>query len=455
MGLAVLVRSSPNVQPASTASPVMGPDQWMSGPEQTWPPTAVLPAATEASALAVPAFWQCHSYVCSTVGMLPVTVFRDTDALDPQPGIIRQPDPNQTPMSFWAGVVSALALYGNSVNLITSRDRYGYPQTVKPVHPTLTAVRFMGNPMAPSIAAWYIAGQIYDPTDVWHIRSHKGRTGWPLGRGLIDTTTDPVAMALALQSYAASFFNNSGVPLGILKIHRPEITQAQADDARSRWINKYSGANSVAVLNELTDFTPVAFRPIDSQMIESRGESRIDMANLWSMPPTKLGAPVAGGTYRNAEQEEVQARNDAIAPWTVLLEQAISIDLLPRGQRAAWDLAASLRTDTLSLYQAYQAALGGPGPQSSWLLVDEVRARQNLDPMAISEAEFAAEVKAAGIEVAQEVAATAPPVAGLPPPVEGGPESSQPFPAGGPETTNQGAPGSPGAVQPSTNGAAK
>jgi HK97 family phage portal protein len=381
MGLGrVLVRSSPNVAPVSAAAAAVGPGTWTAGPAQ-FPPAPTLLPPTETQALSVPAFWRGCAYVCGSLGMLPITAFRGTDAVDPQPPVIVQPDPNQTPMAFWAGVAESLTLYGNSVCLITLSDRYGWPLTLKPVHPTMTAVRFSGNPMAPTIAAWYIAGQVYDPSEVWHVKSHLGRAGWPLGRGLIDTDSDAIAMALALQSYAAGYFNGGGMPTGVLKIHRPEVTQAQADQAKQAWVAKFSGASSIAVLNELTDFTPVAWRPIDSQMVESRQFSLIEVALMWGVPPSKLGANVGGGTYKNAEMEEVQARNDAVTPWVRLLEQAGSIELLPRGQHLQWDLTASLRTDTLSQFQAYQVALGGPGPQSQWMLVDEVRAQQNMDPM--------------------------------------------------------------------------
>jgi HK97 family phage portal protein len=238
--------------------------------------------------------------------------------------------------------------------------------------------------------------------------------------------SDAVSMEQALQNYAANYFINGGMPYGILKIHRPEITQAQADQAKSDWIAKYSGAPTPAVLNELTDFTPLAYRPVDSQMIESRQHGLIMMALAWGIPPSKLGASVGGGTYRNAQMEEVQARNDAVAPWTTLLEQAISLDWLPRGQKAEWDLGASLRTDTLSQYQAYQAAMGGPGPQSAWMLQDEVRAQNNMDPMAIVAAQVAKEVAAAGVEAVAEL----PAVPTNTPPRPGGPETATPYPAG-------------------------
>jgi HK97 family phage portal protein len=421
----VLTRSSPNVAPVSTSPP--GPSLFVTGPEQQFPASRVLPPPTESQALSVPAFWRGNAYVCGTVGMLPVTVFRGTEELDPQPAVIVQPDPNQTPMAFWAGVTESLALYGNSIALITSTDRYGWPLTLMPVHPTLAAVRFSGNPMAPVINTWYIAGQLYDPSEVWHVKSHLGRAGWPLGRGLIDTDSDAIAMALALQSYAAGYFSGGGMPSGVLKIHRPEVTQAQADAAKSSWIAKFSGVSSVAVLNELTDFTPVAYRPVDSQMVESRQFSLIEVALMWGVPPSKLGASVGGGTYKNAEMEEVQARNDAVAPWVRLLEQSASLLLVPRGQHVAWDLSAALNTDTLSQYQAYQLALGGPGPQSQWLLTDEIRARQNLDPMA----EVAAEL---GVEMPTLMAPAAPapaePAQPALPRVAGGPSTGNELPEG-------------------------
>ena len=411
MGLArLLTRSSPNAVPASLAPSAAPGATFAPGPEQTWPPSRILPTPTETSALSVPAFWYAAAVVCGRVGMLPVRAYRGTDIVDPAPGIVRQPDPNQTPMAFWAGVTESLALYGNAINIVTSRDRLGYPQTLKPIHPTLAAVRFTGNPMAPTIDAWYIAGEMYDPVDVWHVKSHLGRAGWPLGRGLIDTDSDPIAMALAVQSYAASYFNGGGMPAGVLKIHRPEITLKQADDAKANWVSKFAGRASIAVLNELTDFTPVSWNPVDSQMIESRQFSLIDCALMWGLPPSKLGAQVPGGVYKNAEMEEVQTRNDGVAPWTQLLEQAASLELLPNGQHLQWDLAAALMTDTLSEYQAEQFALGGPGPQSQWKLVDEVRARHNMDPISIVADELGVAVPP-GVELEPEPEPAPPPVA--------------------------------------------
>ena len=253
-------------------------------PVEGWPsPGRVMPAPNETSALSVPAFWRGHAYVCGSVGMLPVTGWRNGDQLDPQPAVLKRPDPMQTPMAFWSGCASAVTLYGNSVCVIVERDRLGYASALMPVHPLFAACRFGGDPSDPVIEGWYIAGKFYDPAQVWHVKSHLGRTGWPLGARLARRSADGIASAQAVQDFGSRYFTSGGMPTGVLKIHRPEITQAQADTAKANWVAKFSGTNEPAVLNELTDFTPVAYNPVDSQMIEARQMSLIEVALMWGM----------------------------------------------------------------------------------------------------------------------------------------------------------------------------
>jgi hypothetical protein len=60
------------------------------------------------------------------------------------------------------------------------------------------------------------------------------------------------------------------------------------------------------------------------------------------------------------------------------------------------------------------------------VLVDEIRAQQNMDPMAVVEAQITAQVVAAGVDVAEEL----PPVPTNTPPAVGGPEAATPYPQG-------------------------
>jgi HK97 family phage portal protein len=295
-------------------------------------------------------------------------------------------------MAFWAGVASSLTLYGDSVCLILDVDRLGYPTALKPIHPLHAAVRFgRGDQMEPDIVGWYVGGRFYDYSEVWHVKSHIHRTGQPLGIGLLEGVIEGISASQAQQDYRASFFANGGMPSGVIKVHRPEVGTEEAARLKAEWVQKFSGTSEPAVLNELTDFTPVAYKPVDSQMVESAELSVKDTALMWGLPVTKLGAQAGTGTYRNAESEERQTRG-AIAPWARLLEQAVSIDLLPRGQKAKWNLDAYLRADTETRFRAYSQALNN----QPWLLPDEVRALEGIDPMAHAEEDLPTDAAASG-----------------------------------------------------------
>ena len=350
----------------------------------SWWPSAnrVLPTpVSEESAQGLPPFWRGLAYVSGTVGMLPASALRGTDEVDPQPVVLTQPDPRpgQTAITYWSSLVRSLVLYGNGVSLITATDRLGYPTALRALHPLDVSVQFMGNPAEPDIGKWFVMGREVDASRIWHVRSYIGRTGWPLGIGLIDGATEGISLAQALQDYASGFFTGGAMPSAVLKVNRPELTVDDANEVRANFMSKFGGPRrQPAVLNSLTDVVPIASNPSESQLVEARQLSVADCALLFGLPPSKLGGQSAGMTYRNAEQEEIQARNDAVAPWARLLEAAVTLDLLPRPQRCVWNLDAYMRADTLTRYQAHAIALAG----QPWEIVDEVREIEGLDPIA-------------------------------------------------------------------------
>jgi HK97 family phage portal protein len=245
--------------------------------------------------------------------------------------------------------------------------------------------------MEPDIVGWYIGGQFYDYTQVWHVKSHIHRAGQPIGIGLLEGVIEGISASQAQQDYRASFFANGGMPTGIIKVDRPEVGAVEAARLKAEWVQKFSGTQEPAVLNALTDFTPVAYKPVDSQMIESAEMSVKDIALMWGLPVSTLGAQAGTGTYRNVESDERQTRA-AVAPWARLLEQSVSIDLLPRGQAAKWNLDAYLRADTETRFRAYSQALNN----QPWLLPDEVRALEGLDPMQHAQEDIPGDIAAAG-----------------------------------------------------------
>ncbi len=81
-------------------------------------------------------------------------------------------------------------------------------------------------------------------------------------------------------------------------------------------------------------------------------------------------------TYATVEGRALDFVRYSLQPWIIRLEQAMGT-LLPRGQRVQFNVNGLLRGTTLERYQAHQIAIA-----SGWLTIDEVRALEDLPPMA-------------------------------------------------------------------------
>ena len=90
-----------------------------------------------------------------------------------------------------------------------------------------------------------------------------------------------------------------------------------------------------------------------------------------------LGMSVEGSgmTYTNGNEDRQKLFEDGLQQYTTRISQALS-DLLPRGQKAEFNLTNFLRPNTLNRYQSYSVAL-----TSGFLSVDEVRELEGMPQM--------------------------------------------------------------------------
>jgi phage portal protein BeeE len=103
-----------------------------------------------------------------------------------------------------------------------------------------------------------------------------------------------------------------------------------------------------------------------------------EVARAYGMPPSLVNAPSGDSlTYSTTEGELRHWLATGLGRYLTRIEAAFS-DLLPRGTTARFDTSELLRADLASRVAAYSTALAG----AAWLKVDEVRAREGLDPMA-------------------------------------------------------------------------
>lgn len=330
----------------------------------------------EASTLGLSAAWRCLHILTDGIGSLNMFAYDDTD-LDSKvpktPRILSDPWPMVTPAEWRGMVVFSLVMHGNAYLLPYDMDpRTGYPRQLIIVHPDQMHVSLRdGRP------EYRLEGPDGQIVDCLHIRGLM-TPGAICGIGIIEAQREGIRRALDIERYQGGNFRESSVPPVIIKVNRPEISEQQALDIQSKWVNKHGyGNRTPAVMPTSMDVETLAWSPSDTQFLESKQYTAAEICWWFGIDPRVLGLSASGQslTYANVESTYVDLQRMSFQPWTSKIEAALS-RVMPRSQMARFDFSPMLRSTLGDRYSAYKIGLDG-----GWLTVDEVRALENLGPL--------------------------------------------------------------------------
>ena len=315
----------------------------------------------EQTTLSGPGLWRGVTLISDTIGALPIHAYRGDQRIEPMPPILERPYPNETRIETMSAIAASLIIHGNYIAVLGDIGANGYPESLYPVSASRVHVdRIEGR------LSYKINDELFDGERVMHIKNFA-MPGQIVGVGIVAAQRQGIGSALAMQEYAAKYFDGGAQPTGILYSDNADLSQDEADMLKAVWMRHYGGTSrEPAVLNASTKFEQLSDNAKDSQLVESREFSLTEIANMLGLPGYYLGAPNSSRTYSNVEQEQLQFLR-GITPLLTRIESAFT-DLLPRGQYAKFNTDALLRSDTLTRYQAHKIAL-----ESGFLTVDEVR----------------------------------------------------------------------------------
>jgi HK97 family phage portal protein len=322
------------------------------------------------TALGIPALWRCATIISDSIASLPLVAYRQGNRVSPQPSILTMPDRTMTRMDMIASTVLSLLIDGNAYWLLGDRDELGYPRQAVLLAPDAVNIRTAANG---ATIAYQVAGQVYDPEDILHIR---GLTfpGSVKGLSVISHHRRTLGLAIAGEDCASELYNAGGLPVGVLEVDA-DITKEEADALKAGWISKNGGRNRTpAVLGNGIVYKPLSFSASDLELIDSRRYSAQQVCTLFGVPPHMVGVAMDGNsmTYSNVTQDSIQFVRYTLRPWLSRVEQALSM-LLPRGQDARFILDDMLRADTATRYAAYET-----GIRAGFLTAAEVRGFEDL-----------------------------------------------------------------------------
>jgi HK97 family phage portal protein len=337
----------------------------------------------------LPAVGRATNLIVDTIAGLPWWLGRDRERLalpawlaDPQN---RRGDPRLggTAVSDGASAVSwrtsfliSMLWYGDGFIYTPNRGADGTPLPpvfvldpwdIETVGPGSTDSRPPGH---------YVAGgsERIDDNVLVHVRGEGPYDENGRGFGVLTRYARSYGLLGQIGEYSDGMYG-SGVPAGYLKVQSPNISDTQAEDLRSKWMDRHGRGRGIAVLNSVTEFTPLAFSPVDAALIDSKRLSMLDIALAFGVPPHMLGLPTADDTYANVESRMLEFVQFTVLPWVRRVESGLDSEFA-LGTGLKIDLRGLLRADTAVRVSAYHYGL-----TDGWMTKDEVRDLEDLPPL--------------------------------------------------------------------------
>jgi HK97 family phage portal protein len=294
--------------------------------------------------------------------------------------LFRRPNRWQTWFEFISYAITSVCLRGNAF-IVVERDKDANPIELVPIAPDRATMMLTDDG-----ELWYRInsrrlgyGLVIPPDDMIHIKNIS-MDGY-VGVSPIAVAQDVIGLALATQQHGGILFRQGGQVGGVLS-HPSVLSKEASDRIANSWREVHSGvqnSHKVAILEEGMKFDKIAVTNEESQFLETRKFQVVDICRLYGVPPHRLGE-LEKATLNNIEQQNQQYVDSALQPLARSIEQLFNHHLLFDDERyileCKFDFDAMTRGDMLTRYQAYQV-----GTLNGWLNRNEVRAKENLDPI--------------------------------------------------------------------------
>lgn len=341
-------------------------------------------AVTPESALTLPAVWCAVHFLADTMASLPLKVYRKQadGRLVPSTRPIARllsgaVNPNTTSYDWRKTSFLNQFLYGRQLTFV-ERAPSGVVLNLWPMDPVSTTVERVNG----HIEYVYREGsrtQRYTSDEVIDT-AYSMRPDGLTSRSPIHSGRHAIGLGLAIQDYAANFFNNGGVPPFVLTgpfATRQGLRRA-AEDLTQAVIDAAKAKRQALVLPSGHTLAPIGQGPEDMQLVEAQRFTIEQVARIYSVPPTFL-QDLTHGTLANVEHQDLQLVKHTITRLATQHEQQMGLTIFGRNNVkdvVAYDLDGLQRGDFKSRIEASARAV-----QTGIFTPNEARGRESLPPL--------------------------------------------------------------------------
>lgn len=332
------------------------------------------------TAFKITAVWSAVSLISDTISTLPLDAYIRRDGarypFRPRPAWVTKPDLDQQPSAFWQSIIVSLLIDGNAFIRVYRSN--GQVVNLVPLNPHKVQIRrnAIGRVM------FQVEGEknLLSSEDVIFV-ADMVRPGDLRGMARVEALRDNFGLSMALESYAARFFNNSATPQGIIEFPG-NLNAEQAENLRRGFDAAHRGlkkSHKTGVLSGGASWKATSIDPENSQLENSRRLAVEDVARAFNIPNHMLG--VQGSTaYASVEQDSIFFVQHTLRPIVQKLETAFSPLLaeVAGGETAflRFNLDGLLRGDSQARATSYSIGL-----QAGYYTVNDIRRFEDLTPM--------------------------------------------------------------------------
>lgn len=338
----------------------------------------VTPASAEHGLAAITA---CVGAISSAIASLPAWIHRGDEILEDHPVarmIRRGPNQHQS-WSDWLELAVARALLnGNSISEVVF-DRAGRVTELRPVPwGMVSIVQLPGDRIAYDVTHPRTSStRRLLPGEVFHLRD-RADADETFGVSRLQRAAGVVGQSQALAQFTGSMWRNGVNPSGTIELDAKIGPEALAQ-LQERWRQLYTGpdkAGRAIVLDQGAKWRQIGISPEDSELLESRKFSVVEICRLYGVPPPII-QDYEHNTFTNAETAGRWFAIFTLTPWIRKLEAEFARSILSTGVSIEFDLSGLLRGDPELRWKSHEIAA-----RAGILTINEIREAENYPPMA-------------------------------------------------------------------------
>lgn len=331
------------------------------------------------NSLKLSAVYNAVEQISNDIAKIPFAVFKNENGnriAQPlhfaQSLLTSQPNPYMTPFVWKKTMMTSMLLRGNGLSIIKSNAAG-----------TSTELNFID---------WDDVQNVYKKEDtlLYKIKGHsqpflasevihwKGFThNGIVGISVIAYAALQMNMALEVQEFSATNFENKGVRQGVVETDK---VISKGKDIIVAGIKKAFGekdATRVAVLDEGMKWKAITITPQEAQIVEMSRFTIEDIARWFNIAPHKIKS-LQQSTNNNIEQQSLDHVSDTIQPHVTNIEQELASKLLPSFEKVdhfiKGNMNVLLRSDFNSRSNYFSKAIFG-----GWMSRNEVRKLEDMN----------------------------------------------------------------------------